>query len=82
MITHSNLNARQVIRLKGVISLTQLSRSTIYDKLNPKSPRYDASFPAKVPLGARAIGWYEAEICNWLESQRSNAVLEQSEGEV
>ncbi|WP_144203406.1 AlpA family phage regulatory protein [Shewanella sp. KCT] len=60
-----------IIRLKTLIELTGLSRSSIYEKLNPDSPRFDPSFPQKVPLGARAVGWYQGEVESWLKSIRA-----------
>ena len=45
--------------------ITLQSRSTIYAKLrrNPKRPSdYDPSFPKPVAVGAKAVGWIEAEI--------------------
>ncbi|WP_417762228.1 AlpA family phage regulatory protein [Shewanella sp.] len=59
-----------IIRLKTLIELTGLSRSSIYEKLNPDSPRFDPSFPQKVSLGARAVGWYQGEVESWLKSIR------------
>ena len=56
----------RVIRMKELISLLGLSRSTIYEKINPKSERYDPSFPKKIKLGASSIGWLEHDIKNWL----------------
>ncbi|EJO6531955.1 AlpA family phage regulatory protein, partial [Salmonella enterica subsp. enterica serovar Typhimurium] len=35
----------KILRLSTVIDKTGLSRSTIYDWINPKSPRYDPTFP-------------------------------------
>ncbi|HDT6080180.1 TPA: AlpA family phage regulatory protein, partial [Aeromonas veronii bv. veronii] len=42
------------------------SRSTIYDRLNPKSKRYDPSFPKPLRLGESAIGWQLSEILIWI----------------
>ena len=67
----SALPAQTIIRLKHVIALTGLSRSTIYDRMNPKSKRYDASFPKSIKLGATpqagAVGWIESEIQAWIQ---------------
>jgi prophage regulatory protein len=67
----SALPAQTIIRLKQVIALTGLSRSTIYDRMNPKSKRYDASFPKSIKLGAAlqagAVGWIESEIQAWIQ---------------
>lgn len=59
-----------IIRLKALTKLTGLSRSTIYEKQNPKSSRFDPTFPQKVHLGARAVGWFMCEIEFWLKSAR------------
>jgi prophage regulatory protein len=56
-----------------VILRVGLSRSTIYDRINPKSPRYDDSFPKPIKIGASAIGWIEASIIEWIESKISQS---------
>jgi prophage regulatory protein len=50
-----------ILRLPEVSKRTGKSRSTIYlDVSNGK-------FPAPVKLGARAVGWVESEIEEWLQ---------------
>lgn len=64
--------ALTILRRNQVEARTGLSRSTIYAKLrqNPKRPGdYDPSFPKPVSVGARAVGWIEAEINAWLADQ-------------
>jgi prophage regulatory protein len=56
-----------ILRRKQVETRTGLSRSTIYDKLSARSPRFDPSFPRSIPLGAHAVGWVESEIQDWIE---------------
>lgn len=58
------------IRIKQVISRTGLSKSAIYDKLDPKSPRYDQTFPKQRNLGTSSVGWVESEIDAWLASRQ------------
>src|SRR5690349_4892518 len=61
--------ALSILRRKQVERRTGLSRSAIYAKLtpNPKCPTsYDPTFPKPVSVGARAVGWIEAEISEWL----------------
>ena len=70
MFNSQTTPANRVIRLPETKAQTGQSRSTIYDKLNPKSPRYDATFPKPIKLGARSIGWIEAEVQAWIESRR------------
>lgn len=72
MSSSDQLN-RRILRLKQVIERTGLSRSTIYDRMNPKSKRYDNSFPIPLKLNANAssstgaVGWLESSIDEWIE---------------
>ena len=68
----TNSNQSRILRLKEVMAKIGLSKSTIYDRLNPKSPRYDASFPKPIKLGSSkggSIGWLEADVDNWINSR-------------
>ncbi|WP_129505044.1 AlpA family phage regulatory protein [Aeromonas veronii] len=40
-------NTIKVLRIKDLMSKIGMARSTIYDRINPKSPRYDSSFPKR-----------------------------------
>lgn len=65
-------SALTIIRRKQVEARTGLSRSSIYARLrrNPKRPGdYDPTFPKPVSVGAKAVGWIEAEIDAWLTAQ-------------
>ncbi|MDQ9834255.1 AlpA family phage regulatory protein [Acinetobacter soli] len=57
----------QIIRLKEVIAFTGVSRSVVYEKLNPQSKSYDATFPKPIRLSANCVGWSAFEINQWLE---------------
>ena len=64
--------ALTILRRKQVEARTGLSRSSIYARLrhNPKRPGdYDPTFPKPVSVGAKAVGWIEAEIAAWLTAQ-------------
>lgn len=52
-----------ILRLPAVKTRTGLSRSTIYLRVS------QGTFPKPVNLGARAVGWVEAEIQEWLQRQ-------------
>ena len=52
-----------LLRLAQVKARTGLSRSTIYLRIRA------GEFPAQVSLGARAVGWLEAEIERWIATQ-------------
>lgn len=56
------------LRIKQVIERTGLSRSTIYNKMNPKHSQYDSSFPLSIKLGLRATAWAESDLNTWLSS--------------
>ena len=62
----------RVLRLPEASQKTGLRRSSIYNRLNPKSPHYDASFPKPIPLGngkLPPIGFVESEIDSWIAGQ-------------
>ena len=62
-----NVEARpRIVRLKTVIARTGLARSTVYDRLNPDSPRYDDAFPRPFKIGKSAVGWLESEVDEWI----------------
>jgi len=59
-----------ILKRPEVEARTGLKRSTIYDKLDPESSRYDATFPKQVSLGASAVGWLESEVDAWVASRQ------------
>lgn len=52
-----------VLRRRQVEARTGLARSTIYERIKA------GTFPAPVSLGAKAVGWVESEISDWLAAQ-------------
>lgn len=56
----------KVLRMPAVASKTGVAKSTIYDWMNPNSPRYDATFPKQRRLGLQSVGWLESEIDEWI----------------
>lgn len=59
----------QILRIKQVSNLIGLSRSTIYELMNPKSKYYDPTFPKSIQLSQESVGWLANEIDNWLISK-------------
>ena len=51
------------VRLPEVMARTGLSRSTIYVMVAA------GRFPKPVPLGARAVGWIESELDEWIRDR-------------
>lgn len=63
-----------ILRRRDLQARIRLSRSTIYDKINPNSLRYDPSFPKPIRLGfGAAVGWLEHEVEEWLTDQIANS---------
>ncbi|WP_087149538.1 helix-turn-helix transcriptional regulator [Pseudomonas lactis] len=62
----------RVIRMKRLSELLSVSRSTLYDWLNPCSPRHDSEFPRPVRLSAKgvAVGWLLDDVMRWLSTRR------------
>lgn len=57
-----------ILRMKHLIKKLGISRSSIYEKINPKSPRYDPTFPRPIKLGPASVGWVESEIDQWINT--------------
>ena len=56
-------NTNRILRCKDVMSLTGLSRSTIYAMM------LEGTFPPSIKLSKRAVGWREAAIREWLDAK-------------
>jgi prophage regulatory protein len=54
---------RKILRLPVVLDRTGLSRSTVYQRVT------EGRFPRPVSLGARAVGWIETEVEEWIVCQ-------------
>jgi len=53
----------KILRLPNVLDRTGLSRSTVYLRVT------EGRFPRPVSLGARAVGWIETEVEEWIARQ-------------
>jgi prophage regulatory protein len=53
----------KILRLPNVLDRTGLSRSNIYLRVT------EGRFPRPVSLGARAVGWIETEVEEWIARQ-------------
>ncbi|MGM0985103.1 MAG: helix-turn-helix transcriptional regulator [Pseudomonadota bacterium] len=65
-----NTDEKMVLRMPELKKLIGLSRSKIYEMLNPKSDWHDPDFPKQIRLSAGAVGWYRHELLEWLELRR------------
>lgn len=68
----------RVLRIRDVADITGYSRSAIYDRLNPKSPRYDEDFPRPFKLGISAVGWLESSVHAWIAMRVNKSKFEAS----
>ncbi|WP_210446757.1 AlpA family transcriptional regulator [Vibrio crassostreae] len=50
----------RLIKLKEVMTLTSLARSTIYKYMG------EGQFPKAVSLGCRSVAWVEEEVTDWV----------------
>jgi prophage regulatory protein len=60
------------IRLREVMQLTGLSRSSIYARINSNSSSFDPSFPLPVKLSPTpkgAVAWNSSELEEWMKSR-------------
>lgn len=53
----------RIIRLKEVMDLTGLARSTIYKFISGEL------FPKPISMGDRCVGWVESEVHDWIVSK-------------
>jgi len=65
--------ANMILRLPAVKTRTGLSRSTIYLRVA------EGRFPKPISLGARAVGWVDAEVEAWLAGQIESSRRTQGE---
>lgn len=63
---------KRVLRRPELEKMTGISRSTIYEKLNPKSAYYDPTFPKPVRLGSNTVGWIEDDVNAWISQLSTN----------
>ena len=54
---------QMILRLPNVKAITGLSRSTIYLRMS------EGTFPQKISLGSRAVGWLRSEVADWMDQR-------------
>ena len=59
-MSNQNQQGLCILRRKQVEARTGLARSTIYQHIKA------GTFPRPIPLGARAVGWLETDVSNWI----------------
>lgn len=61
--------ALHILRMKQLIERTRLSRATLYVLMAG-----DPTFPRKIKLTARTVGWLESEVDAWITSRANSRV--------
>lgn len=59
----------RVLRMRHVTAQLGISRSAVYDWMDPKSPRYDSTFPKPIRLGKASIGWLSDDIEDFIAAR-------------
>lgn len=68
-IAHPIDKALHILRMKQLIERTRLSRATLYVLMAS-----DPTFPRKIKLTARTVGWLESEVDAWITSRANSRV--------
>lgn len=53
----------KLLKLKTVMEVTGLGRSTLYNYIN------QGQFPRPVSLGERGVAWIESEVEDWIQKR-------------
>ncbi len=63
------MTPKKLLRKPKALEKLGIANATAYDWLNPKSPRYDPTFPRPIKIGAAAVAWLESEIDDWIAAK-------------
>ena len=55
----------RLLRLKEILKITSLSKSTIYDQIQI------GKFPQQIRIARRAVAWSEEDVDAWIKSKIS-----------
>ena len=61
--TSANPNPGRILRIDEVLHRTGLKRTMLYDLIAKRR------FPKQFSLGARAVGWYEEQVEEWIKDR-------------
>lgn len=68
----NGVSIMRLIRLREVMQVTGLARSTVYKYIA------EESFPKPVSLGERCVGWVDDEVQDWIMARVEERNLAQS----
>lgn len=55
----------RILRIKAVLALTGLTRSTLYRKMEA------GTFPQNTRISTRCVGWRESAVSEWLDNLKA-----------
>lgn len=67
MVQISPPSSLSLITCKEVIQRISISRSALYDRLNPSSPRHDPHCPRPVKVGSHRVAWVASEVDEYIK---------------
>ena len=70
------------LRIDELAAYLKISESTIYDRINKKSPRYDPAFPTQRRLGLNTVVWLRSEIDVWVEYRTHTPYEKPNQGQI
>ncbi|HDX8332709.1 TPA: AlpA family phage regulatory protein [Raoultella ornithinolytica CD1_MRS_4] len=79
-ISEQKAHPLRILRMAELTVILGISRSSIYEKLNPKSRYYDADFPKPIRLGTASVGWLSTSVDEWLGFPSSLIFLQKNKG--
>jgi len=69
------------LRIDELAAYLKISESTIYDRINTASPRYDPAFPTQRRLGLNTVVWLRSEIDAWVEYRKHTPYEKPNQGQ-
>lgn len=68
-----DLTAAAVIRFSELRARTGLGRTSLFNRMSPNHKDFDPSFPQRIAIGNRAVGFLESEITAWILARQVKA---------
>ncbi len=66
----NNPTVKSLLRLPDVCNMTGMSKSTVWNKLNPKSKYFDKDFPKQIKISGNIVAWSAEEVQAWIDAKR------------
>lgn len=66
-------NLPKLLGAKEVCELLGVSRTSIWNRLNPEGKYYDEHFPKPIKLGRKRIVWDSRDIQNWIDDLKKQS---------